>query len=216
MTNAQSLPRRAGVWQSMARSCAPLALPMLMTLAGIGCGGARPYRLMARAASSEESVRTQIDDQRLKRSIREALLSNDPSEGFHITPYVYMGHAYLVGFVDSDARRQSTIAAVQGIEGMRSLDTYLPQRPTNGSSSVDDVTTKGEVKAALALDPNQVVTRIDREVLDGHVVLLGVVNSQQTIDSAVAHAQGASGVTGVTNFLLLPEAEYEKLRPSLR
>jgi osmotically-inducible protein OsmY len=61
-----------------------------------------------------------------------------------------------------------------------------------------------------------VVTRVDLEVLAGHVVLLGVVDSQQAVDAAVADARRASGVTGVTSFLLLPEPEYERRRPSLR
>ena len=191
-------------------------LAALAVLAGAGCGGARPYRLMAKAATSETNVRAQIDDQRLKASMRSALLRNDPADALPITPYAYMGHGYLVGFVENAAQRQDVIAAVQGIEGMRSLDTYLPDKPAAGSSTTGDLETKATVKAALALDPRQVVTRIEIEVLDGHVVLLGVVDSQQTIDSAVAHAQSASGVSGVTDFPLLPEPEYEKLRPSLR
>jgi hyperosmotically inducible protein len=191
-------------------------LAAVVLLANAGCGGARPYRLMAKAATSETNVRTQIDDQRLKASMREALLGNDPGDVLHITPYAYMGHAYLVGFVDNDAQRQNAVAAVRGLEGIRSLDTYLPGKPSSGSSTVDDLSTKAAVKAELALDPSQVVSRIELEVLNGHVVLLGIVDSQQVIDSAVAHAQGASGVTGVTNFLLLPEPGYEKLRPSLR
>lgn len=216
MINQQQGLRCRGVWCAGGAGCARGVLAALMILAGAGCGGARPYRLMAKAATSETNVLTQVDDHRLKAAMRQALLTNDPGDALHITPYVYMGHAYLVGFVDGPAQQQNVRAAVQGIEGIRSLDTYLPERPSSGSSTVDDVTTKAAVKAALALDPSQVVTRLDLEVLDGHVVLLGIVNSQQTIDSAVARAQNASGVTGVTNFLLLPEAEYEKLRPSLR
>ena len=67
----------------------------------------------------------------------------------------------------------------------------------------------GEVKAALGLGGDR-VTQIDLEVLAGHVVLLGVVADQAAIDTAVNAAQGVNGVTGVTNFLLLPEEGYEK------
>ncbi len=171
---------------------------------------------MAKAARSETSVVTQVEDQRLKSSMRQALLRNDPGEVLAVTPYAYMGRGYLVGFVDNAAQRQALIDAMQGIEGMRALDTYLPDKPPGGSTTTNNLETKASVKAALALDPSQVVSRIDIEVLNGQVVLLGVVDSQQTIDSAVAHARSASGVTGVTNFLLSPEPEYEKLRPSLR
>lgn len=195
----------------------PVFLPsVLLALAGAGCGGARPYRLMAKAATSETSVFSEVEDRRLKTALREALLRHDPGAAFSVTPYVYMGHAYLVGFVDSAAQRQTIVAAVQSIEGERSLDTYLPEKPAGGSSTTSDLEIKAAVKAAIALDPSQVVARIEIEVLDGHVVLLGVVDSQQTIDAAVAHAQSTGGVSGVTSFLLLPEPEYEKLRPSLR
>jgi hyperosmotically inducible periplasmic protein len=182
-------------------------LAVLLLIAS-GCGGARPYRAMAKAASSEENPHAQIEDHRLKSALREALLTSDAAAAVHVTPYAYMGHAYLVGFVDSVAQRQSLIAAAQNVEGERSLNTYLPDRPAD-SQTVSDLATTGEVKAALGLGGDR-VTQIDLEILAGHVVLLGVVADQGAIDSAVAAAQGVNGVTGVTNFLLLPEPEYEK------
>jgi osmotically-inducible protein OsmY len=192
--------------------CGCLAGAVLLLSAGCGGGGFRPYRRMAEAAASEENVGAQVGDQRLKTSLREALLTADASSVLHVSPYVYMGHGYLVGFVSGDAQRQTLIAAAQGVAGLRSLETYLPEDPGT-SETTSDFTIKGEVKAALALGFNR-ITQIDIEVLAGQVVLLGVVSDQQAIDSAVAAAQGVSGVTGVTNFLLLPEAQYEKaLRP---
>jgi osmotically-inducible protein OsmY len=189
-------------------SPALLVLPLIAT----GCGGFRPYRRMAQAAASEENVGAQVSDQRLKTSLREALLTTDSSAVLHVTPYVYMGHGYLVGLVSSDAQRQSLIAAAQGVAGLRSLDTYLPNQAAD-SPTASDFALKGQVKAALALGLNR-VTQIEIEVLAGQVVLLGVVSDQSAIDSAASAAQGVSGVTGVTNFLLLPEAQYEKaLRP---
>jgi hyperosmotically inducible protein len=163
---------------------------------------------MVRAASSEENVHAQVGDDRLKMALREAVLAGDAGAEIHVTPYSYMGHAYLVGFVDGAAQRQKVTAAAQGVAGLRSLDTYLPDRPAE-SQTASDISLEGEVKAALALDRER-VTQIDLEVLAGDVVLLGVVSGQPAIDSAVSAAQGVSGVTGVTNFLLLPEEGYEK------
>jgi len=182
------------------------ATALLLTAAG--CAGMRPYRAMAKAASSEESVHAQVGDDRLKMAVREALLAADADAVVHVTPYVYMGHGYLVGFVDGATERQKLTDAAQGVAGLRSLDTYLPDEPAQ-SHTASDLSLKGEVKAALALDRER-VTQIDLEVLAGDVVLLGVVSDQTAIDSAVAAAQGVGGVTGVTNFLLLPEQGYEK------
>jgi len=206
MQMRRPLNRRAAV-----AAAGSLALALL-PLTGAGCGGFRPYRRMAKAATSEENVGAQVGDQHLKTSLREAILATDASATLKVTPYAYMGHGYLVGFVSGDAQRQSLVAAAQGVSGLRALDIYLPDQPAD-SQTTSDFAIKGEVKAALALGLNR-VTQIDLEVLAGQVVLLGVVSDQSAIDSAVGAAHGVSGVTGVTNFLLLPEAQYEKaLRP---
>ncbi len=163
---------------------------------------------MAKAASSEESVPAQVADDRLKLSLREALLANGPAAEIHVTPYVYMGHAYLVGFVAGAAQRQQLTDAAQGVAGVRSVDTYLPDQPAD-SQTARDIEMEGKVKAALALNRER-ITQIDVDALAGHVVLLGVVANQSDIDAAVAAARGVDGVTGVTSFLLLPEKGYEK------
>lgn len=118
------------------------------------------------------------------------------------------------------SRVQSNSAAFRPRRaGVRSVDSYLPDTSSSGdgaSGVADDVEIEAVVTSALALSGDEVVMRIDMKVVDGQVVLLGVVASEQAIQTAVSSAQGVSGVTGVTNFLLLPEPGYERLRPSLR
>ncbi len=132
-----------------------------------------------------------------------------------------MGKVFLVGFVAAEGQAEQAVEAVRGVAGVRSVDSYLPVSPGGSTEEaaarkVRDAAITGEVKGALALDPAELVTRIDVKTLAGHVVLLGVVASQRAIDSAGAAAQGIEGVTGVTNFLRLPEPGYERLRPGLR
>ncbi|MDX1412506.1 MAG: BON domain-containing protein, partial [Nitrospirales bacterium] len=62
----------------------------------------------------------------------------------------------------------------------------------------------------LALVPDVVVSQMDIKVLSGEVVLLGVVASDKVRDAAEREARLVSGVTGVTNLLLLPESGYMK------
>ena len=194
------------------KSVLPLLGVLLIVTAG--CGGVRPYRAMARAATSEENVFAQAQDKELKVQLREALLAHGESP-LAITPYVYMGRGFVVGFVGDGAQRDDVLSAAQGVQGLRSLQSYLPDRPTT-SSTANDVAAKANVKVALVPHPEIGVTHVDIEVLDGHVVLLGVVGSEEARESAVTAAAGVSGVKGVTNFLLLPEPDYESLRPHLR
>lgn len=191
-------------------------LPLLAVLliVTVGCGGARPYRAMARAATSEENVFAQAQDKELKVQLREALLARGESP-LAITPYVYMGRGFVVGFVGDGAQRDGVLSAAQGVQGLRSLHSYLPDRPTT-SSTANDVATKANVKAALVPHPEIGVTHVDIEVLGEHVVLLGVVGSEEARESAVTAVAAVSGVKGVTNFLLLPEPGYESQRPHLR
>ena len=192
-----------------------LVLILALTLAALGCGNARPYRAMAKAATSEENVFSQAQDHRLTMHIRESILAADPSRIVSVTPHAYMGHAYLTGFVANQAEADGLVARVRALDGVRTVDAYLPSRPPEGSMASDE-TIKAKLKSELALEPGEVVTRVAIEVLAGHVVLLGVVASQNAIDDAGRLAAHVAGVTGVTNFLLLPEADYESLRPKIR
>jgi osmotically-inducible protein OsmY len=196
------------------RTLASIALTVAL-LTALGCGGARPYRAMAKAASSEESVLSQAEDHRLALRVREAILANDPSRVLSVTPQVYMGHVYLVGFVTDDDDAAPLESVVRPIAGVRTVDSYLPVRPAS-QSTVGDEALKAEVKAAIATEPGEVAMRVDPEVLAGHVVLCGVVSSPEAVAAAEARVRELGGVKGVTNFLLIPEEGYESLRPHLR
>lgn len=191
-----------------------LGMAMLVTT---GCGGARPYRAMAKAAASEESAFAQASDDRLKIRVRETLLGS--GAGLHVTPYVYMGHVFLVGHPASASQAEQAVEAVQAVGGVRSVQAYLPVAGTGDavgavSNGVDGVALEAQVKAALPGAGDRPL-QIDVAAVGSHIVLLGVVESQDAIDHAVESAQGVSGVSGVTSFLLLPEPGYERLRPSL-
>jgi osmotically-inducible protein OsmY len=54
--------------------------------------------------------------------------------------------------------------------------------------------------------------RVHVEVLNGRVVLLGVVSGSEERERAERAAAGTIGVTRVTNWLLLPETEYMAIR----
>jgi osmotically-inducible protein OsmY len=189
---------------------------VLLLLAAAGCGGVRPYRAMARAATSEENVLAQADDRRLGLRLHEALIAAGFVTG--VKPFVYMGHAYLVGFVDDEEARARALSAAGQVAGIRSVDGYLPVSTGAGRGierSADDLRLQGEVKAAIGIDRDERMTRVDVDVLAGHALLLGVVSSPEAVAAVAETAGGVPGITGVTNFLLLPEAGYERLRPGM-
>jgi hyperosmotically inducible protein len=193
------------------------AIVLLGLVALAACGEVPPYRRMGRAARSERKPFTQVEDRLLVERVRSALGKDDQLADADITPYVYMGHVFLVGPVDHSDQQGNATKAVQDLEGVRSVEAYLPVKSGDArtaSAIAGDAAIQVKVKAALAL-AGQAVTRVDVQVLDGHVVLLGVVKSQEAVSAAVTAARGVGGVTGVTNFLLLPEPGYETLRSEI-
>ena len=181
----------------------------------LGCGGPRPYRAMARAARSQESLASRLEDRAMKAEILANLMEDGAVERESVTPHVYMGHAFLVGSVRTPAQRDAATADAWRVDGVRSVDAYLPQTRARRSAAqtASDAALKAELKGRLSLDA--ALTHIDLAVIDGHAVLLGVVPSQEAVQSAGTIAQGTGSITGVTNFLLVPEEGSERLRPGL-
>ena len=191
-----------------------------------GCsGGVRPYGAMVKAARSELSPVTLARDQRLKLHLREAILLDQTFAALSISPHVYMERGFVVGLVESAEQADGILRAARTVQGLRSLKGHLPVRKqvpegpdgknedTGESSS--DLAIKAEIKAQLALAPNIVSSQIDYEVLDGHVVFLGVVASEEVRTKAQREVLKIIGVTEVTNLLLLPESGYMKRRSRL-
>ena len=101
------------------------------------------------------------------------------------------------------------------------MNGYLPVKRSSVNdstiaSTVSDATLKLEIESALALAAGVVKSRVTVEVLDGEVVLLGVVSGEEERLHAERAAAGVSGVTRITNWLLLPEPAYRSIRPGLR
>lgn len=190
----------------------------LMLLIALGCGA--QYKAMADAAQSELSPMALANDDRHKIQIHQALVADQGFSGLTLSVQVFMERAYIVGHVDSKEQAAAILQTVRKVQGIRSVEGYLPVKasaPDSGSSmSTSNMSLKAQIEAALALEPAVVKSRIHVDVLDGHVVLLGVVSGNEERHSAEKAAAGVSGVKTVTNWLLLPEQGYMSIRPRIR
>lgn len=188
-------------------------------IASSGCGGAK-YKAMAEAAQSELSPRTIAQDDRHKLHLHEALVVQQGFSGL-ISVYVFMERAYLVGHVDRREQAEALLRTARTVAGLRSVEGYLPVKRSSadgGSTNrtASDLTLKAEIASSLALAPGVVKSRVHVEVLDGQVVLLGVVSGEDERVHAEAAAAGVNGVIGISNWLLLPEPQYMSLRRQIR
>lgn len=191
-------------------SAARVAAMTLVVVMGVGCGRVGPYR--TEAPPKAEPLSERIADDELAVGLRKALYDQGQGEVLHVSPYVYRGHVYLVGWVSGADERARVLALATQKAGGRPVDSYLPDRPagTTGeklSGDTQDDLVVEEVRGALARVPAMVLPHVTVVSLNGHVVLLGVVASTSDVAQAEAAATTVKAVTGVTNFLLVAGAQ---------
>jgi len=181
-----------------------------------GCGGDR-YSAMVDAAGNRVSSVTMREDYLHQLRLHEALVANPDFSGLTLSTYVFMDRGYVIGHVDNPKQAEAVFNTAKQVKGLRSLDAFLPVKragPAELAENVtsDEATLKEQIKTALANAPGVVNTRVQVEVLDDRVVLLGVVSGSEEKMRAEHAAAGTSGVKRVTNWLLLPESQYMAIR----
>jgi len=180
-----------------------------------GCSGDR-YKTVVDAAGAGLSSLTLADDYRHQRRMQEVLVAEPEFAGLVLTAYVFMDHGYLVGHVHSPEQAEAVYKTARKVEGLRSLNAFLPVKHSSIVDSVGkvspDAALKAQVEAELARTPGVVDTRVHVEILDDRAILLGVVSGSEEKTRAEHAVASTLGVKRIINWLLLPETEYLAIR----
>jgi osmotically-inducible protein OsmY len=168
------------------------------------------------AAETGLSSLTLADDYRHQRRLQEALLAEPAFAGLVLTSYVIMDHGYVIGHVQSPEQAEAVYQAASKVEGLRSLNAFLPVKRPSTVDSVgkgsSDAELKAQVEAALARTPGVVDTRVHVEILDDRAILLGVVSGSEEKTRAEHAVASTLGVKRIINWLLLPDTDYLAIR----
>src|SRR5262245_104719 len=173
-------------------------LPLLVALAGCA-----PYALAVRetyeVATDPRSVLTQATDTQAEVQIKAALLASPVNGTSGIDVYCRQGVVVLVGVVPPGSQAgQAAVAIARQTPGVKRVETYfVPSRPSWES----DIAIKERIRATLIADPALVSGRVDIAVFAGHVVLVGVVNSQASVQKFILDARSVPGVVDVTSYI---------------
>jgi osmotically-inducible protein OsmY len=192
-----------------------IGLGIVFVLLCEGCGGEK-YRTVVDAAETGLSSLTLADDYRHQRRLQEALLAEPAFAGLVLTSYVIMDHGYVIGHVQSPEQAEAVYQAASKVEGLRSLNAFLPVKRPSTFDSVgkgsSDAELKAQVEAALARTPGVVDTRVHVEILDDRAILLGVVSGNEEKTRAEHAVASTLGVKRIINWLLLPDTDYLAIR----
>jgi len=114
----------------------------------------------------------------------------------------YKGHVYLVGEYDKPVQKEHALKIAKNVNGVRELTSYLLPKKKDDVCGIDEnLLIMGNVKAKLIGDKDLWSRNIDVKSVQCHVVLYGIVASNDRITKAIGHAKRVKGVRGVKSFL---------------
>jgi len=176
--------------------CTTLFCFMVLSTFVSGCGTA--YKV----AMDERNVRTQAKDEKITMAIRKQIIDDNQVKFLDISTYCYDGHVYLVGEYENPTQKRQALKLANGVEGVKSVTGYfLPKTKGDLCGTTDNLELSARVKAKLIKDKNIWSTNIEVKSLQCHIILLGLVGSQDQIKKAIVHAKEVDGVRSVKSYL---------------
>jgi len=175
-------------------------LPLMLVVVLSGCS---PYVLAAKetygVATDPRSLATQATDTGVEVQIKTGLLASPVSGTSGIDVYCRQGVVVFVGMVPPGSQAgRAAVEIARQTPNVKRVETYfVSSRP----SWENDLAIKEQIRAILIADPILVSGRVDIDVYAGHVVLVGVVESQAKAQKFVSDARSVSGVVAVTSYI---------------
>ena len=172
----------------------------------IACAGCNPYVAAVSLAtqtynigSDMRSISTQASDTAIEAQIKGALLVSSVSGTSSISVYCRNGVVVLAGVLPfrSPAGFEA-VKIARGTSGVQRVETFY----VNGQPDLTgDLTLKAKIKGVIIADPRLTSGQVDVGVYAGHVLLVGVVNSWDTVEAFRDDVREVPGVLSVRSFI---------------
>jgi osmotically-inducible protein OsmY len=150
-------------------------------------------------ATDQRSVEKQIDDAGIWSQIKKDLQQSSVEGTGQIDVFCRNGIVILTGVVvnGSDAGTEA-VRIARRVQGVKKVETYfLPSQ----QSRISDFEIKQVIHFKMVSDPDLKADQVDMTVIDGHVVLVGVVSSSAKINKIIGIAHATKGVKAVKSFI---------------
>lgn len=158
-----------------------------------------PWGTVYGSARDERSVGDQAADTEIALSIKSDLADRDSGKALQVHVYCFLRHVYLVGAINDTAFRSFAVATAKKTEDVQKVTSYFV---AESDTTADDLEIAAKVRTALIGDENLSATQIETEVMNGEVVMLGMIRTKAEVDLAIKLAKGVEGVRKVTSFMI--------------
>lgn len=153
-------------------------------------------------AMDERSSRQQMLDAILAGHAQAELLKCKEIKSTRITAHCYFGKLYLVGEYDSQDQLRAVYECMDRVEGKRAVISRLYLRETGGGNGLmTEAAMSAEIRAQLLADFEVTSSPVTVEVIQGDIVLLGVISDKDERARIMAHALDVEGVNRVVAYL---------------
>lgn len=150
-------------------------------------------------ATDERSVGTQASDTDIWGKIKKELAESKVKGTGSLNVFCRNGIVVMAGVVPKGSEAGTeAVRIARGVQGVRKVETYfLPSQPSRTS----DFEIGQKIHYKMVGDSDLKADQVDMAVIDGHVVLVGVVGSKAKVEKIIAIARATSGVKVVKSFI---------------
>jgi hyperosmotically inducible periplasmic protein len=150
-------------------------------------------------ATDERSVGTQASDTDIFARIKKELAESKVKGTDSISVFCRNGIVVLAGVVPKGSEAgMEAVRIARGVQGVRKVETYfLPSQPSRTS----DFEISEKIHYKMVGDVDLKADQVDMTVIDGHVVLVGMVSSKTKVEKIIGIARETKGVKVVKSFI---------------
>jgi osmotically-inducible protein OsmY len=186
---------------------------MLLPIAVLlnGCITAAVYTTYEVTTDVRSFERQHLDTE-IAITLKTRLLESEVKGTGWLDVYCRQGVVVLAGVVEpgSPAGKEA-VGIAHRIPGVKRVETYfVPAR----SSVVADYAIKTKLNARMLVDRELRLSQVSATVVDGHVVLVGVVDREQKLQKVLGHARATGGVIAVKSYIQVTSANGRPAAPA--
>lgn len=157
---------------------------------------------MYETAMDERSTEQQMLDAIIAGHAQAELYKNKDIQADQINTYCYFGKLYLVGEYDSQEQLRTIYECVDKVKNKRAVISRLYLREENEDHDFfADQARYAELQAQLMADFEVTSTPIQVDIVQGDIILLGVVQDKDERDRIMAHALSMADTHRVVSYL---------------
>jgi hyperosmotically inducible protein len=153
-------------------------------------------------AMDERTTRQQMVDAILAGHAQAELYKNKEIRANQITAHCYFGKIYLVGEYDSQEQLRQVYECMDEVKNKRAIVSRLYLKGDEPDHDfVETQAMYAELRAQLTADFEVTSSPVDVEIVQGDIILLGVISEKEERDRIMAHALSTDGVNRVISYL---------------